>query len=144
MFFLDQDFDRQYRSEQRFGQVFSVFGALAIFISCLGLFGLAVFTAEQRRKEIGIRKTLGATVPNLVLLLNRDATVLVGVSAILAAPITFLGMNAWLNAFAYRIDISWRVFALVGLFALTAMWLTVAYQSIRAALTDPVKALQHE
>lgn len=143
-FFLDDDFDRLYQAEDRFGRVFLVFGVLAIFISCLGLFGLAAFTAEQRRKEIGVRKALGASVSNIVLLLNRDSTILVVLATALAAPFTFFAMNRWLEAFAYRIDISWATFILVGLLALGVMWLTVAFQSVKAALTDPVKALRSE
>jgi putative ABC transport system permease protein len=143
-FFLDDDFDRLYQTEDRFGQVFLVFGVLAIFISCLGLFGLAAFTAEQRRKEIGVRKVLGASVPNIVLLLNRDSTVLVVLATALAAPLTFLAMSRWLDAFAYRIEISWATFILVGLLALGVMWLTVAFQSVKTALADPVKSLRSD
>ncbi len=143
-FFLDDDFDRLYQAEAQFGQVFLVFGVLAIFISCLGLFGLAAFTAEQRRKEIGVRKALGASVSNIVLLLNRDSTILVVLSTALAAPFAFVAMNRWLDSFAYRIDISWTTFILVGLLALGVMWLTVAFQSVKTALTDPVKALRAE
>ena len=142
--FLDDDFARQYRAEAQFGQVFMVFGVLAIFISCLGLFGLAAFTAERRTKEIGVRKVLGASASNIVLLLNRDVTVLVVLAAVLAAPIAYFAMHRWLDAFAYRIDISWGIFLLAGLVALAVTWLTVAYQSIRAALADPVEALRYE
>lgn len=144
MFFLDDDFERLYQAEDRFGQVFLVFAVLAIFISCLGLFGLAAFTAEQRTKEIGVRKVLGATVPNIVVLLNRDVTALVLLSALLATPLAYFGMHQWLDAFAYRIDIAWTTFLLAGLAAMAVMWLTVAFQSIKAALTDPVKALRYE
>jgi putative ABC transport system permease protein len=143
-FFLHDDFDRQYRAEERFGQVFAVFGGLAIFISCLGLFGLAAFTAEQRTKEIGVRKVLGASAPDIVLLLNRDVTRLVALAAVLAAPVVYLAMHRWLATFAYRIEISWPIFLIAGLAALLVTWLTVAYQSIRAALADPVKALRYE
>ncbi len=143
-FFLNDDFDRQYRAEERFGQVFAVFAVLAIFISCLGLFGLAAFTAEQRTKEIGVRKVLGASAPDIVLLLNRDVTRLVALAAVLATPIVYFAMQQWLETFAYRIDLSWGIFLLAGLAALAMTWLTVAYQSIKAALADPVKALRYE
>ena len=142
--FLDDDFARQYQAEARFGQVFMAFAVLAIFISCLGLFGLAAFTAERRTKEIGVRKVLGATAPNIVLLLNRDMTGLVALAAVLAAPVAYLAMHRWLEAFAYRIDISWGIFLMAGLAALAVTWLTVAYQSIKAALADPVEALRYE
>ena len=142
-FFLNDDFDRQYRAEEQFGQVFAVFAVLAIFISCLGLFGLAAFTAEQRTKEIGVRKVLGASASDIVLLLNRDITRLVVLAAVLVTPVVYLGMDRWfLQDFAYRIEISWSIFLMAGLAALLVTWLTVAYQSIKAALADPVKALR--
>ncbi|MCH8959901.1 MAG: ABC transporter permease, partial [Bacteroidetes bacterium] len=116
-FFLNDDFKRQYRAEERFGQVFVVFAVLAIFISCLGLFGLAAFTAEQRTKEIGVRKVLGASAPDIVLLLNRDVTRLVALAAVLATPVVYLAMQRWLETFAYRIDLSWGLFLLACLAA---------------------------
>ncbi len=144
-FFLNDDFDRQYRAEEQFGQVFAVFAVLAIFISCLGLFGLAAFTAEQRTREIGVRKVLGASASDIVLLLNRDITRLVVLAAVLVTPVVYLGMDRWfLQDFAYRIEISWSIFLMAGLAALLVTWLTVAYQSIKAALADPVKALRYE
>ncbi|MFB3082792.1 MAG: ABC transporter permease, partial [Gammaproteobacteria bacterium] len=144
-FFLNDDFDRQYRAEEQFGQVFAVFALLAIFISCLGLFGLAAFTAEQRTREIGVRKVLGASAPDIVLLLNRDITRLVVLAAVLVTPVVYLGMDRWfLQDFAYRIEISWLIFLMAGLAALLVTWLTVAYQSIKAALADPVEALRYE
>ncbi len=144
VFFLDDDFQRLYQAESRFGRLFVIFAVLAIFISCLGLFGLAVFTAEQRTKEIGVRKVMGASVSSIVLLLNRDMTLLVLVSAVLAAPIAYFAMHQWLDTFAYRIDISLAVFILAGVGAMAVMWMTVAYQSAKAALTDPIKAIRYE
>ena len=142
--FLDEQIEQHYHAEERFAQVFDLFSALAVLIACLGLFGLAAFTAEQRTKEIGIRKVFGATVSGIVLLLSKDFARLVLVAIVLAAPLAFLAMNRWLETFAYRIDISWPIFLAVGLAALAVALLTVGYQSIRAALTDPVKALRYE
>ena len=121
-----------------------VFQRSGPILMCLGLFGLAAFTAEKRTKEIGVRKVLGASVPNIVVLLNRDATLLVVLSTVLATPIAGLAMNRWLEAFAYRIDVSWMIFVLVGLLALCVMWLTVAFQGLKAALMNPVRALRYE
>jgi putative ABC transport system permease protein len=142
LFFLDDDFERLYQSESQFGQVIVVFAFLAIFISCLGLFGLAVFTAEQRTREVGVRKVLGASVTNIVLLLNKRMSVLVLFSASLAAPLCYVVMHTWLDSFAYHIEISPGVFVLAALGALVIMWLTVAYLSIRAATSDPVNAIR--
>jgi len=141
-FFLDDDFARLYQAESQFGQLFVVFAVLAIFISCLGLFGLAVFTAEQRTREIGVRKVLGASVRDIVILLNRDMTFLVTISAILAAPIAYFVMNSWLGTFAYRVDVSPLVFIFAGFGALVVMWMTVGFQSARTAVADPVKAIR--
>ena len=142
--FLDQDFDRLYRTEERTGATFAVFSALAILLACLGLFGLAAFMAEQRTKEIGVRKVLGASVGGIVVLLSRDFVKLVALAFVLAAPVAFLAMNRWLDVFAYRIEISWPIFLMAGLTALGIALLTVSYQAIRAALADPVKALRYE
>ena len=118
--------------------------ALAIFIACLGLLGLASFAAEQRRKEVSIRKVMGATVANIVLLLSKDFARLVVIAFVLAAPLAYFLMDRWLQAFAYRIEISWGIFLTAGLTALLIALLTVSYQSIKAALTNPVHALRHE
>ncbi len=143
-FFLDDDFNRLYQSESRFSLLFKVFAALAILISCLGLFGLAVFTAEQRRKEIGVRKVMGASVSQIVLLLNRDMTLLVVLASVLATPIAAITMNRWMDSFAYQAGISWSVFLISGLGALVMMWITVAWQSVKAAHADPIKAIRYE
>jgi putative ABC transport system permease protein len=142
--FTDAAFDAAYRSEERLGTLFTVFAGLAIFIACLGLFGLAAYAAEQRRKEIGIRKTLGATVPNLVMLLARDFVALVAVAALVAAPVAYLAMDRWLDDFAYRVELGPLLFVGAGLVALAVALATVSGQALRAATTDPVKALRYE
>jgi putative ABC transport system permease protein len=133
-----------YRAETKVGEIFSIFAALAIFTACLGLFGLASFTAEQRIKEIGIRKVLGATVSNVAMLMSRDFVKLVLVANLLAWPLAWYAMNRWLQDFAYRIDISWWVFALAGGMALLIALLTVSIQAVKAALANPVEALRYE
>ena len=142
--FLDQDFDSLYRAEQQTGVTFSVFAMLAILVACLGLFGLAAFVAEQRTKEIGVRKVLGASVVGIVMLLSRGFLKLVGLAFVLAAPVAYLAMDRLLQGFAYRIEISWWIFLVAGLAALAITLLTVSYQAVRAALADPVKALRYE
>ena len=142
--FLDQDFDALFHAEQKLSNVMLVFTALAIFIACLGLFGLAAFTAEQRTKEIGIRKILGASVFSILSLLSRDFVKLILVSFVIAIPIAWYAMNQWLQNFAYRIDIAWWIFGIAGLGALAIALLTVSFQAIRAALANPVKSLRSE
>ena len=143
--FLDANLDEIYESEQDLSAVVRFATLLAIFIACLGLFGLASFTAEQRTKEIGVRKTLGASVASIVLLLSKEFTKLVVVAFVVAAPVAYFAMDQWwLQDFAYRIDISWPIFLLAGLSALLIAWLTVSYQSVKAALTNPVEALRYE
>ncbi len=142
--FLDRDVDALYQADQRTGSVFGTFALLAIVIACLGLFGLAAFTAEQRTKEIGVRKVLGASVGGIVLLLSKEFTKLVGLAFVVAAPLAYFATNRWLQDFAFQADFSWWIFVLAGLAALAIAWLTVSYQSIRAALTNPVEALRYE
>ena len=141
---MDENFDRLFRTEQRMGQLFSIFSALAIFIACLGLFALAAFTSEQRTKEIGIRKSMGASVFSLTLLLSKEFTRLVIFAFIPASAFAWYISNAWLQGFAYRIDISPVVFVLSGLAAILIAWLTVSYQSIKAAGANPVDSLRYE
>ena len=143
-FFLDADFESQYQNEQRLMRIFGAFSSLAILIACLGLFGLAAFTAQQRSKEIGVRKVLGATVPGIFVLLSREFTRLVIVGFVVAVPIVYFTMDAWLDGFAYRTGISWVAFVVAGLVALLIAWITVSYQSIRAAVMNPVHALRYE
>jgi len=142
--FLDERRDAVYQAEKTIGQTLSVFAGLTIFIACLGLFGLATFTAQQRIKEIGIRKVLGAGVTNLVLLLSGDFLKLVGIAFVIATPVAWWAMSQWLEDFAYRISIGWWVFAIAGLAALLIALFTVSYQAIKAALTNPVKNLRTE
>ncbi|MBC7920835.1 MAG: ABC transporter permease, partial [Ferruginibacter sp.] len=142
--FLDENFDAQYRAEQQTGKVFTVFTGLAIFIACLGLFGLAAFTAEQRTKEIGIRKVLGASVLGLVQLLSGDFLKLVLLSNVIAWPLAWYMMDTWLRDFAYRTPIEPGTFALAGLLAVTIALLTVIFQAIKVARTNPVHSLRTE
>ncbi|WP_420148170.1 ABC transporter permease [Spirosoma sp.] len=142
--FLDQTFAEQYRSDERKGDLFLAFSGLAIFIACLGLFGLATFTAEQRTKEIGVRKVLGASVASIVTLLSKDFLKLVLIAIVMATPIAWYAMNQWLQSFAYKIDVSWWVFALAGLLAVVIALLTVSFQSVKAAFMNPVTSLRSE
>lgn len=142
--FLDDRFDAMYQTEQRLSQIFTTFAVLAIFVTCLGLFGLAAFTAQRRTKEIGVRKVLGASVSSIVGLLTKDVLKLVCVAFIVAAPLAYFVMSRWLEDFVYRIDIGPSIFILAGLLALTIVVATVSYQSIKAALADPVKSLRSE
>ena len=142
--FLDQRFNDTYLAEQKTGRILGIFAGLTIFVACLGLFGLATFTAEQRTKEIGVRKVLGASVSSIVGLLSRDFLKLVAIAIVLASPVAWYLMNRWLQDFAYRIDLTWWVFGLVGLLAVGIALLTVSFQSIKAALMNPVKSLRSE
>lgn len=142
--FLDENFSRQYQAEQKQGQILLTFTVLAVLIACLGLFGLAAFAAEQRTKEIGVRKVLGASVGSIVALLSRDFLKLVGIAIVLAAPIAWYVVNQWLQNFEYKLDPAWWVVALAGLLAVLVAFLTVGFQSMKAALTNPVKSLRSE
>ena len=142
--FLDERLDNLYRAEERMGQVFKYFTLLGMFIACLGLFGMASFSAEQRTKEIGIRKILGASVPNVVSLLSKEITKLVLISNLIAWPIAYFIMNRWLQSFAYRTKIGIWVFLGSAVIALAIAFLTVSYQSTKAALINPADALHYE
>ncbi|SEL53785.1 ABC transporter permease [Parapedobacter koreensis] len=142
--FLDESFATMYGDVQRIGMIFTCFATLAILIACLGLFGLAAFITEQRTKEIGIRKVLGATVTGIVGLLSRDFVRLVAIAIVIATPIAWWAMNQWLEDFAYRIDIQWWIFAVAGLAAVMIALLTVSWQAIRAAVANPVESLRDE
>jgi len=143
-FFLDETFNSLYKSEARLSSLFGLFTGFALFIACLGLFGLAAFTAEQRTKEIGVRKVLGASVASIVMLLSKDLLKLVLTALFVASPVAWWAMNRWLQDFAYKITIDWWVFAVAGGLATGVALLTVSYQSIRAALMNPVKSLRSE
>lgn len=142
--FMDQDFDNVYRSEQRVGQIFVTFAVISIIIGCLGLFGLSAYTAERRTKEIGVRKVLGASVTNIVMLLSKEFLRLIIVAIVIGTPIAWFGMNQWLRDFAYHVDLAWWMFAAAGLLAIVIALLTVSFQSIKAALMNPVKSLRSE
>jgi putative ABC transport system permease protein len=143
-FFLDEFFDKQYRSEDRFGKLFLNFAVLAIFISCLGLLGLASYSTIQRTKEIGVRKVLGASVGNIVNLLSKDFLKLVAISSLIAFPIAWLAMHKWLQSFAYRTAVAWWVFLLAAILATFIALFTISFQAIRAAIANPVKSLRTE
>ncbi len=143
-YFLDASFDRLYRAEQRAATLLSLFTGLSLIIACLGLFGLAAFTAEQRTKEIGVRKVLGASLTDIVVLLSKGFATLVVVAFVVAVPLAYLAMDRWLQNYAYRIEISWPIFLIAGLSVFLVALLTVSYQAIKAALTDPVESLRYE
>jgi len=142
--FLDEDVQKQYETEVTLSNIINSFTLMAILISCLGLFGLAAFSAEQRTKEIGIRKVLGASVFNLTSLLSKDFIRLVIIAIVIATPISWWAMTKWLQGFAYRVNIAWWMFALAGLLAIAIALFTVSFQAIRAALANPVKSLRTE
>lgn len=142
--FVDQIYDKKFSQEQRIGKLAALFAVLAIFISCLGLFGLASFIAEQRTKEIGIRKVMGASVTNLWQMLSKDFVILVLISSVISAPVAFYFMNEWLQKYSYRTNISWWIFVAATGGALIITLLTVSYQAIKAAVVNPIKSLRSE
>ena len=141
---LDEDFARMYASEQKLGKIFALFAGLAIIIACLGLFALTAFTAEQRTKEIGIRKVLGASVSSIVVLLSKEFGKLIIISFLLAAPLAWFAVDWWLKSYTYKVEVGAIVYLLAGLTSFVIAWLTMGYQSIRAATSDPVKSLRSE
>jgi putative ABC transport system permease protein len=142
--FMDESFDNMYRVEQRTGKLGLTLAIIAILIACLGLFGLATYTAEQRIKEIGVRKVLGATLGNIVSMLSKDFILLVGIASVIAIPLAWWAMNKWLQDFAYRINIGWWVFVAAGIIAMLIAVITVSSQAIKAGLANPVKSLRTE
>ncbi len=142
--FLDEQVQKQYESDISMSRIINAFTLVAICISCLGLFGLATFSAEQRNKEIGIRKVLGASVPGIVQLLSKDFLQLVLIAFLIALPISWWVMHEWLQGFVYRITISWWMFGIAGMATVLIALLTVSSQAIRAAVMNPVKALRAE
>jgi putative ABC transport system permease protein len=142
--FMNQDFDAIYRSEQRTGTISLAFTSLAIIIACLGLFGLAAYAAEQRTKEIGIRKVLGASVANISAMLSKDFIKLVLIAIVIALPFAWWGMSYWLQSFAYRSVFHWWILALAGCAAIIIALITISFQSIKAAFANPVKSLRSE
>jgi putative ABC transport system permease protein len=142
--FVDEEFNNQYIAEQQTGRIFITFAALAIFIACLGLFGLAAYAAEQRTKEIGIRKVLGASVSNVAAMLSKSFIKLVVIASVIGFPVAWWAMDKWLQGFAYRINMSWLIFLAAGLIAIAIALITVTFQSIKAAIANPVRSLRTE
>lgn len=142
--FLDEDFSRMYNNEQRLGKTFGMFAGLAIIIACLGLFALTAFTAEQRTKEIGIRKVLGASVSSIVLLLSKEFGKLIIIAFVLASPLAWFAVNWWLKNYTYKVEIGIFVYVMAGALAFLIAWLTMGYQSIKAATSNPVRSLRSE
>ena len=143
-FFLDEEYDAMYRTEQRLGMLMSLFCGIAILITCLGLLGLMAFIVAQRTKEIGIRKVLGASVVNITTMLSKDFLRLVIIAIVIASPVAWYFMNHWLQDFAYRITIGWWIFLVAGAIAFLIAFITVSSQAIKAALANPVKSLRTE
>ena len=142
--FMDEQFNNLYTSEQKTGQIFITFALLAIVIACLGLFGLVTYAAEQRTKEIGIRKVLGANVANIVAMISKDFLKLVFIAFLFAFPLAWWAMNKWLQDFAYRVNMGWWIFFIAGAVAILIALLTVCFQAIKAAMANPVKSLRTE
>ena len=142
--FVDDEFERLYSADKKTSVLVWVFSGIAVFISCLGLFGLAAFTAERRWKEIGIRKVLGATVPNIITLISREFVVLILIAIVIATPIAWIVTSKWLENYAYRIDVSWWIFVIAGLLTIVISLITLSFQAIRAAMDNPVKSLRTE
>jgi putative ABC transport system permease protein len=143
-YFLDDSYNEQYKADDQFGKVFGLFSVLAIIIACFGLFSLSAFNVLQRTKEIGIRKVLGAPVSNIIYVLAKDFILLVIVAFFIAVTVTWFVMNNWLHDFAYRISINWWIFLIAGITAVLIALLTISFQSIKAAIANPVKSLRTE
>jgi len=142
--FMDEDFNNLYTTEERTGKIFITFAVIAIMIACLGLFGLITYAAEQRVKEIGIRKVLGASIPDITGMLSTSFLKLVVIAVLIAFPVSWWAMNKWLQDFAYRVSIEWWVFLITGAIALLIAFSTVYFQAMKAALANPVKSLRSE
>ena len=142
--FLDEDFQRLYKAESQTQTIIGLLSGLGIFIACLGLFGLAAFMAEQRTKEIGVRKVMGADVLGIVGLLSKDFLVLILIAIVMATPIAWYAAKQWLDGFAYKTELSWWIFALAGGLAVLIALFTVSFQSIKAAIANPVDSLRNE
>ena len=142
--FVDQDLEKLYNNDQKTGEIMLIFSILAIIVSCMGLFGLATFATEQRMREIGIRKVLGASVASITALLSKDFLKLVLIAIVIASPAAYYLMENWLQDFAYRVNIGWPVFVVSAMLSISIALLTVSYQAIKAALMNPVKSLKSE
>jgi putative ABC transport system permease protein len=143
-FFLDEEFNRQYKTEQQFGKVFTVFTILAIIVACLGLFGLSIFTTSKRTKEIGVRKVLGSKISSILVLLSKDFIKLILIAFVVAVPIVWFFISKWLENYAYHFDLSWWLFAIPGVAVVLVALVTISYQTIKTARENPVKALRYE
>jgi putative ABC transport system permease protein len=143
-FFLDDHYNTQYKADQQFGKVFGVFSGLAIFIACLGLFGLSSLTAIQRTKEIGVRKVMGASINSILRLVGKDYLLLMGISLVFATPFAWWIMNNWLQDFSSRIQMTWWIFAIPSLLVVVIALFTVSIHTLKAARTNPVKSLRYE
>jgi putative ABC transport system permease protein len=143
-FFLDDFYNEQYRADERFSGLFLASSILAIIIACLGLSGLSAYAIIRRTKEVGIRKTNGARILQVMILLNKDFVKWVGIAFVIAVPVAWFIMNKWLENYAYRIELSWLIFAIAGITALVIALLTVSWQSWKAAVRNPVEALRYE
>ena len=142
--FVDEEYARKFQNEQKLGSLSTWFAGLTIFISCMGLFALVAYMAEARRKEIGIRKVLGASVSDVIVLLSKEFLILVLISVAIASPIAWWVMNQWLTGYAYRTNIPWWLFVVVGCISLGIALLTVGFQAIKAATANPVKSIKVE
>ena len=142
--FFDESIDAFYEQEERLGLMYKVYAALAIFISCLGLYGLISFMAVQKTKEVGIRKVLGASVRNIVYLFSKEFTILIAIAFVLAAPAAWYLMHTWLQDFVYRVNIGVGVFLIALIISLLIAWITVGYKAVKSALSNPVKNLRTE
>jgi putative ABC transport system permease protein len=142
--FLDESFDKLFDQEKKLGQLFSIFSGLAIFISCLGLFGLASFTMEQNRKSVAVRKVMGASVSNIVVMMSKDFLKLVLIGMILAGPIAYFAMHKWLQGFAYNVGFGWIVFLYAAVAGVLVAFATVSYHSLKAATSNPVNSLKEQ
>ncbi len=142
--FLDKNLEEQYHAEQTIQRVFTIFSILAVFIGCIGLLGLAAYSTQQRIREIGIRKVLGASISNIVVMLSKDFLKLVVIAAVIAFPIAWYAMHTWLEDFAYRASISWWIFLIAALLAAIIALATISFQAIKAAVSNPVKSLRTE
>ena len=142
--FLDEDINNYYQAEQKWSNIVGWAGGLSIFLACLGLLGLAAMAAINRTKEIGVRKVLGASVPTIIVLLSKDFLKLIVISFVIASPISWYFMNRWLQAYANRINISWTVFLLAGVFAVAIAFITISFHAMKAAISNPVNSLRTE
>jgi putative ABC transport system permease protein len=143
-FFLDEELNKLYKDEEKLGKVAAIFSGLAVIVACLGLFALASFMAEERKKEIGIRKVMGGSVRQIVMLLSVDFSKLIAIAFLIACPLAWYALQSWLSNFAFHVDIDWFIFIVVGLITLGIALVTIAYRALQAAYANPVKTLRHE